>query len=59
MRDGDEHYHATYVVRIWRDGSGEIRGVVVRVATGERFAFERLDRMGPLLHERVTTDIGG
>jgi hypothetical protein len=54
----DEQSHlATYVVRISRDASRRISGVVVRVATGERFAFESVDHMAALLRERVTTDL--
>ena len=53
----DQHHLATYVVRISRDVSKRISGVVVRVATGERFAFESVDDMAALLRDRVTTDL--
>jgi hypothetical protein len=53
----DPHRLATYVVRISQDGSRRISGVVVRVATGERFAFESVDHMATLLRERVTMDL--
>jgi hypothetical protein len=56
MADGQPDL-ATYVVRITRDVSRGISGVVVRVATGERFAFESVDQMAALLRERVTTDL--
>jgi hypothetical protein len=48
---------ASYVVRVSREGSDRISGVLVRVATGERFAFEALDRLAELLRERVTADL--
>jgi hypothetical protein len=53
----DGHHLATYVVRISGDASKRISGVVVRVATGERFTFESVDHMAALLRERVTTDL--
>jgi hypothetical protein len=53
----DGHHLATYVVRISRDVSKRISGVVVRVSTGERFAFENVDHMAALLRERVTMDM--
>ena len=52
----DAHHLATYVVRVSLDASSRIRGVVVRVATGERFAFDSVDRMALLLRERVEID---
>ena len=52
----DARHLATYVVRVSRDGSSQIRGVVVHVATGERFTFDSLDRMALLIRERVEAD---
>ena len=48
---------ATYVVRISRDASSRIRGVLVHVATGKRFAFDGLDHMTLLLQERLAIDM--
>jgi hypothetical protein len=47
---------ATYVVRISRDASSRIIGVVVRVATGEQFAFASVDDMAEILRERLRVD---
>ena len=52
----DAHHLATYVVRVSLDASRRINGVVVRVATGERFAFDSMDRMALLLREQVEND---
>ena len=55
----DTHHLATYVVRVSRDASSRIRGVVVHVATGERFAFDSGDGMALLIRERVELDAAG
>jgi hypothetical protein len=55
----DTHHLATYVVRVSRDASSRIRGVVVHVATGERFAFDSVDGMALLIRERVELDAAG
>jgi len=52
----DAHHLATYVVRVSLDASSRVNGVVVRVATGERFAFDSMDRMARLLREQVEID---
>ena len=51
------HHLATYVVRVSQDASSRISGVVVRVATGERFAFDSVDHMALLLRERLAIDM--
>ena len=53
----DRHHLATCVVRISQDASRRISGVVVRVGTGERFAFASVEHMARLLRDRVTTDL--
>ena len=59
MRDSDAlHAHATYVVRVSRDESGGIRGVVVRVASGQRLPFAGVGGAGPLLRELIGADLG-
>jgi hypothetical protein len=55
----DTHHLATYVVRVSRDASSRIRGVVVHVATGERSAFDSVDGMALLIRERVELDAAG
>jgi hypothetical protein len=58
MGDRDDgHRHSTYVVRALRDDSGAIRGVVVRVATGERLSFADVNRAGALLRELIEADL--
>ena len=57
MDDSSGHHLASYVVRVSRDRSDRIRGVLVRVATGERFVFEDLDRLTELLRERMIADL--
>jgi hypothetical protein len=49
--------HSTDVVRVSRDGTGGIRGVVVGVATGERLPFADLTRTGPLLPESIEASL--
>jgi hypothetical protein len=49
--------YTTYVVRLSWDEAGEVKGVVVHVATGDRFAFEGLDRLNALLRERVSAEV--
>jgi hypothetical protein len=46
-------------VRVSRDASSRIRGVVVHVATGEPVAFDSLDGMALLIRERVELDAAG
>ena len=55
----DTHHLATYVVRVSRDASSRIRGVVVHVASGERLAFDSVDGMALLIRERVELDAAG
>ncbi len=52
------HAHATYVVRVSRDDGGEIRGVVVQVATGQRLPFAGAAGAGPLLEKLMAADFG-
>jgi hypothetical protein len=33
------------IVRTWRDDTGHVRGVVENVKTGEKRAFDRIDRI--------------
>jgi hypothetical protein len=59
MHDGEDlHSHASYVVRVSRDDTGAIRGVVVRVATGQRLPFADASGAGPLLRELIEQDLG-
>ena len=56
---GDHHdgpMHGSYVVRVSRDNTGNIRGVVVRVATGERLGFADIDHAVTLLRELIEKD---
>jgi hypothetical protein len=53
----DVHGHSTYVVRVSRDDTGSIRGVVVRVATGERLPFAGVNDAGPLLQKLIEADL--
>jgi hypothetical protein len=54
---GELRAHATYVVRVSRDDAGGIRGVVVRVATGERLPFVDISHAGALLRELIEADV--
>jgi hypothetical protein len=54
----DVHAHASYVVRVSRDDTGAICGVVVRVATGQRLPFADASGAGPLLRELIELDLG-
>jgi hypothetical protein len=49
--------YSTYVVRLSWDEGGAVTGVVVHVATGDRFAFKGLDGLGALLRERVSAEV--
>jgi cell division GTPase FtsZ len=42
---------------VTRDEISGIRGVVVRVATGERLVFRDLNRAGSLLQEMIEADL--
>ncbi len=44
------------MVRVSRDDAGAIRGVVVRVSTGERRGFASQNSLGPFLSELVEAD---
>ena len=46
------HYNS-FVVRIWSDDSGDVRGEVVHVATQERRRFLTWDRMEEFIVEHL------
>ena len=46
----DAHPHQmTFIVRLSREGTGVIVGVVERVRTGEKERFQGLDALAPLI----------
>lgn len=59
MNEGaDLHAYASYIVRVSRDESGQLRGVVVQVHTGQRLPFSDVNGVGPLLRTLIETDLG-
>jgi hypothetical protein len=42
---------ATFLVRVFRDGHGQLIGTVQRARTGERRPFHRAESLGPLIAE--------
>jgi hypothetical protein len=49
---------ATFIVRVSRDSTGRLNGVVERVATGEKARFQGAEAMAALV-QRMTPKTGG
>jgi hypothetical protein len=52
-RRGTQATRASFVVRVVRDRRGTIRGVIERVATGAKEAFQGVEAIGPVIARMV------
>jgi hypothetical protein len=44
---------ASFIVRVVRDSQGKVSGVIERVATGAKEAFQGMEAIGPLIDRMV------
>ena len=50
---GGEGKRSSFVVRVVEDRSGEMSGVIERVATGAKIAFKDLEAIGQVIREML------
>jgi hypothetical protein len=48
---------ASFVVRVVRDRQGKVSGVIARVATGAKEAFQGMEAIGPVIARMVERDV--
>ena len=53
-----EAWRASFVVRLVRDSRGQVSGVIERVATGAKEAFQGVEAIGPVIARMVDAWFG-
>jgi hypothetical protein len=57
-QQGESRESDTFVVRVFRSGTGSLAGVVQHVTTGERVPFQDLESLGDTVARMIGSRLG-